>query len=96
MYLNEYGDRIRREVPAELLPADDVEVLFRGYAVLLLAKGIQTSLADVHNVWALWMAGLNPDHPSLVPFDELSAATAHQDQPFVDAIHRVAADRSTT
>jgi hypothetical protein len=29
MYLNEYGDRIRREVPAELLPADDVDVLFR-------------------------------------------------------------------
>jgi len=94
MYLNEYSERIRREVPPDLLPAADTDALFRGYASLLLAKGSLATLPDVHNVWVAWMAGRDETHPSLVPFEDLSASTAAQDQPFLDAIHRVAAQQS--
>jgi hypothetical protein len=91
VYLTEYAEQIRREVPAALLPAGDTDELFRAYAVLLLAKGSQVSLADVHNAWAAWMAGRDPDHPALIEFDRLPPRTAQLDRPFLEAIHRVAA-----
>jgi hypothetical protein len=91
VYLDECAEQIRREVPAELVPTGDSDDLFRSYAVLLLAKGSQVSMADVHNAWAAWMAGRDPDHPALVRTEELTEHTARQDEPFVAAIHRVAA-----
>jgi hypothetical protein len=92
MYIDEIAEEIRSEVTSGL-PDVDTTDLFRGYAVLLLAKGRSVTAEDVHNAWSAWSANHAPDHESLVPFTQLSREIAKADQPFVDAIHRVAAGR---
>ena len=64
--------------------------LYRGYAVLLLAKGADVTAEDVHNAWAAWQASVQPDHRSLVPFGSLSKKTQALDTPYVAAIHKIA------
>ena len=89
-YLDELGARIRSQVPTADLPNENTRGLFRIYAVLLLAKGVAVTSADVHNAWAAWMAGIDPDHEALVPFQELDAEVALDDEPFAKAIRTVA------
>lgn len=91
-YLDELGNRIRSLVEAADLPKGDTHALFRAYAVLMLAKGGNVSAADVHNAWVAWMSDREPNHASLVPFEELEAEVAAADWPFVEAIRAVAGD----
>ncbi len=74
---------------AEALPGLD-EDLCRLYAQLALVKGEKTSLEDVHDAWALWRLRTRPDHPSIVPFEELSPEVQELDWPYADAIRAVA------
>lgn len=90
-YLQILADEIKAEVPDEVLPkSPNLDSLFIMYAVLLLAKGADTTKEDVHNAWAAWMSQSESSHDSIKPFNELSAEVQEQDQPFVDAIHKVA------
>lgn len=89
-YLSELADAIRAEVPQNLLPEEDSDLLFLLYAVLLLAKGVSVTTEDVHNAWSAWMTSLGQEHRSLVPFAQLSAETQAEDTPFVEAIRLVA------
>jgi hypothetical protein len=75
-------------VSAEL-PDLDSE-LVQLYALLALVKGEATSLADVHDAWALWRHRTRPEHPSIVPFEQLSAEVQELDRPYADGIRRVA------
>lgn len=87
-YLDQLASEIRANVAADLLPADDTAVLFRLYAALALAKGEAVDAEDVHNAWAAWMSGQDPEHRSIKPFDELDRETQRADEPFVLAIRR--------
>jgi hypothetical protein len=69
--------------------AEDM-VLYRIYAVLALAKGVETTAKDVHDAWSAWQAGIFPEHRSLIPFDELPIHTQLLDDDYVDAIRMVA------
>jgi len=95
-YLSDIAEEIKREVPTELLPDENPDLLFLMYAVLLLAKGTGVSPKDVHNAWAAWMTHLGKQHDALVPFTRLPRSTRAEDDPFVEAIRRVAARRSST
>ena len=90
-YLDDVGNDIRRRVPPELLPDGDLDLLFRLYALLALAKGNDIDAADVHDAWAVWIQQHDPDHAALKPFDALSPDARVADQPFVEAIRAVAA-----
>jgi hypothetical protein len=92
-YLDELAAEIEHEIPAELLPAGDTGLLFRIYAVLLLAKGGEVTARDVHNAWAAWMQERSPHHRSVKPFSELDAGTQESDEPFAQAIRSVAGRR---
>lgn len=83
-----YVQRVQNALLAEL-PTLDRELL-RLYALLVLVWGEDTTLADVHDAWAVWRTDTRPDHPSLVPFDELAPEVQELDRPYMDAIHRVA------
>jgi len=89
-YLEEIAFRIRERLDPETLPEGDIDALFRLYAVLALAVGAEVNAANVHDAWVAWMAGQEPSHPSLIPFEALDARTADSDKPFVDAIRSVA------
>jgi hypothetical protein len=96
MYLDEIADRIRSHVPEESLPRDNVEALFRLYAVLLRAKGPEVTQSDVHDVWSAWTSGRARDHESLVPYEDLPNDVQEEDRVFVEAIRRVCTELSQT
>lgn len=93
-YLDHLAQQIKAAVAPSQLPEENTRALFRSYAVLLLAKGADVARSDVHNAWAAWMTGLDPTHPSLVPFSELDEEVAAGDEPFAEAIRSVAREHA--
>ncbi|PTL60056.1 DUF7701 domain-containing protein [Paraconexibacter algicola] len=85
-YIDRIATEIENRVPSEVMPDGDTGLLFRIYAVLLLAKGEQVTDEDVHNAWSVWMQENQGDHPALRPFSELDASARESDEPFVAAI----------
>jgi hypothetical protein len=91
-YLDKTAQAIRDAVPPDLLPAeDDLDQLFRLYAVLARAKGQATTASDVHDAWSAWMLGRGQEHESMRPYEELDSETRREDAPFLKAIRQVAA-----
>jgi hypothetical protein len=64
--------------------------LFLMYAVLALTVGEDVRADDVHDAWSAWMTYCHPSHESIKPYAQLSTETKKTDQPFVDAIRKVA------
>lgn len=89
-YLDLLGSEIQRTADPEATPPDEDLPLYRNYAVLLLAKGQDVTLEDVHNAWAAWASEHDPDSRHLLPFKELSLNVQQRDQRYVDAIHAIA------
>jgi hypothetical protein len=89
-YVSEIAQRIRREVPQEVLPEGDTDLLFLMYAVLALVVGKDVRAEDVHDTWSAWMTYRDPSHQSIKPFAQLDPEIKKTDQPFVDAIKKVA------
>jgi hypothetical protein len=89
-YLEQLANEIHEAVAHDLLPEEDVTDLFLMYAVLLLAKGEQVRMPDVHNAWVAWMISQRKAHESMVPFAKLPASKQAEDSPFVQAIQRIA------
>ncbi len=90
-YIDDIARRIKREVPTDLLPEGDTDLLFRMYAVLALALGEKVEAANVHDAWSAWMSQRDPGHESIEPFDKLPEDVQAQDEPFAEAIRKVAA-----
>ncbi len=84
------------EAKAELLKHVKIgKGLQNVYALLVLVKGEETTLKDVHDAWAVnmnltWDREQYGEHFSLIPFDQLKKETQDKDQKFVDAIHAAA------
>ena len=80
----------------ELLKRVNVGVgLQSTYALLVLTKGDQTTLEDVHNAWAVslnrtWNKEKHGQHYSMIPFAQLKQEVQDKDQKYVDAIRDVA------
>ncbi len=89
-YLSELAHAIRAELSTGDLPDGPVDELLVSYAVLLLAKGERVIGEDVHNAWSAWMMRFDPAHPAIAPYRDLDVEIAAQDEPYVEAIHRVA------
>ena len=65
--------------------------LLRMYALLVLTTGTETTLENVHDAWSAWRDASRPDHPSLIPFGELTPDVQELDRKYADAIREVAA-----
>jgi len=76
-----------------LLPDCDPDLL-RLYALLAFVTGGGTTLENVHDAWALWRTATRPDHPSIVPFAELTTQVQELDRKYRDAIADVAAQHA--
>ena len=71
--------------------------LVKMYALLVLTKGENITLKDVHDAWAMDM-NFKPqtnycyghEHKSIVPFEQLDKEVQNKDQKFVSALIRVA------
>lgn len=82
-YVEKLMEQARIEIP------DCPDDLLRLYCLLVLTLGVDTSRQDVHDAWALWSMDTEPDHPAIVPFDELTPDVQDLDEPYTDAIHRL-------
>ena len=68
------------------------------YSLLVLTKGEDITLSDIHDGWSMVMnfKETNPpycyghEHKSIVPFDQLSKETQDRDIRYLEAIHKVA------
>lgn len=90
-YLDEIAAAIRDQISVDLLPDEDnLDHLFRLYALLARAKGEATTSADVHDAWVVWALGRGDDHESIKPYDQLDGETKQEDEPFLRAIRAVA------
>jgi hypothetical protein len=83
-----YIDDARAAVDAEL-PGLDPQLLDL-YTLLALTHGVSVDLRDVHDAWAVWRAGTNPAHRSIVPFGQLTAEVQGLDRKYADGIRRAA------
>jgi hypothetical protein len=90
-YLDPLAAMIRAHVAPGVGIPEDADQLFLIYALLARAKGASVTTRDVHDAWVVWMQGRGEQHPSIVPFERLDAATQLDDEPFAAAI-RTAVD----
>ena len=62
----------------------------RFLSLLVLTTGVNTSRENVHDAWACDAAKMRPNHPSMVPLDQLPEEIQALDDWYVDAIVEVA------
>lgn len=84
-----YFDKITERL-AELLPECPDRQILRHYTLLVLSKGANTTMEDVHDAWTAWMVTVRPDHKSLIPFNELPSEIQEYDREKTEIIHKVA------
>lgn len=92
-YIDEVARRIAEAEEGGTLDYDNEldRPLCQLYALLALAKGEEVTAEDVHDAWAIWTLGCRvTSHPSLVPFEELDPEIRALDEPYVEAIRKVA------
>lgn len=56
------------------------------YCLLVLTRGRDCTLEDVHDAWAVWRNMTAPDHQSITPFAALTPEIQKYDAPYRDAI----------
>lgn len=59
------------------------------YTLLILTKGEDTTLSDVHDAWSIDKNRTFPEHWSIVPFEKLSKETQEKDQYYLDIIKSI-------
>ncbi|MCX4809026.1 hypothetical protein OG601_47165 [Streptomyces sp. NBC_01239] len=79
-----YIDTARTALESRLPGQDDA--LLDLYALLVLVKGEEVTLQDVHDAWAVWRSRTAPNHKSIMPFDQLTLSVQKLDQTYADAI----------
>lgn len=87
-----YVDEVREELAKHIRVGKG---LMRVYSLLVIVKGEDTTLQDVHDAWAVninetWDRETNGEHRSLIPFDQLTKEIQDKDQNYVDAIRKTA------
>lgn len=78
-----YIEKIRTELSKKISVEGDLLDL---YTLLVLTKGIDCELIDVHDAWAIWKNKINPSHKSLIPFSELPLEVQELDRKYTKAI----------
>lgn len=82
-YVQTVIDALEEELP------NQSETIIGLYALLAMSKGTGTTMEDVHDAWAVWRAYTRPDHPDLIPFDQLTDEVKAYDEKYLIAIQRV-------
>jgi hypothetical protein len=90
MYLNDIAKLIRSHIPDGRMPDSGGAQLLLSYALLLRAKGVNVTNSDVHDAWAAWMVGIDPNHEALIPYGELPPDIQEEDLAFATAVRRAA------
>ncbi len=79
-----YVDELLQEI-ANQFPNLDYELIDL-YTLLALVRGSHVENKDVHDAWAVWRNATDPNHRSIIPFDELSPEVQDLDSKYRDGI----------
>ena len=82
-----YIQEVRRVLSEKIDVDSDLLSL---YALLVFTRGAHVTWEDVHDAWSIWKDRTNPEHKSIVPFDELSDEVKKMDQEYANAIKMTA------
>lgn len=87
-YVDQVRDRLVEEFPK--LATSKRRDLLDLYALLVMTSGEWTTVEHVHDAWSLRASRVNPGHPSIVPFSELSEQVQARDLKYATVIRRIA------
>jgi hypothetical protein len=85
--LDNYVNIVKKLLSKHIDVEDDLLDL---YALLVLTTGVNTTWENVHDAWAIWRNKTNPDHKSLIPFENLTPEVQQLDDEYTEAIKAVA------
>ena len=91
--MSDIADEIASELPSGLIPDEHPRELMLLYALLATTLGTTVTSNNVHDAWTVWMSSLGKEHESMVPFGVLPTDVQNEDEPFAEAIRRVAVRR---
>ena len=60
------------------------------YALLVFTVGEKCTNENIHDAWSIWQTRTEPEHRSLIPFDELTKEVQDLDTEYRDAVIEVA------
>lgn len=66
------------------------EGLLETYGLLVLVVGEDCTNKDIHDAWSIWQNKTQPEHRSLKPFEELTKEVQDLDEPYRQAVIKVA------
>lgn len=93
-YVEQVRDRIGAELGNDEISGwgDNTERLLDLYTLLALTTGADTTSENVHDAWSVATSRADPQHRSLIPFDQLAPDVQAMDDKYRDAIVAAATD----
>jgi hypothetical protein len=89
-YLEVIAEAVHEAAKGTNVIPEEERDLYLCHALLAVTVGEGVTRRMVHDAWSVWASLNDPDHPSLVPFDELPPSIQDEDDLFVAAIKSVA------
>jgi hypothetical protein len=74
-----YIEKLIAEILYEFPKLADKPELVDLYAAIVLAKGIELDNRAVHDAWSVWKNRTQPDHRSIIDYDDLSPEVQEMD-----------------
>jgi len=85
-----YIEKVKTELDLILeMEVTPYEGLLDVYALLVFTVGKNCTNENIHDAWSIWMSKTEPNHKSLIPFNELTKETQDLDSKYRDAVIKV-------
>lgn len=86
-----YAEAVRVALDEKLeMSGTPYEGLLDFYGLLVLTVGKDCTQKHIHDAWSLWQNQTQPEHRSLIPFEELSREVQEFDEKYRVAVVEVA------
>lgn len=86
-----YIEKVKELLEVELkMVGTPYEDLLDVYGLLVLTVGENCTNEHIHDAWSVWQSKTQPDHKSLKPFKELTKEVQNLDEPYRQAVIKVA------
>lgn len=86
-----YIEKVKALLDKELeMKTTDYRGLLDVYALLVLTVGVDCTNENIHDAWSVWQNYIDPTHRSLKPFDQLTKEVQDLDEPYREAVVKVA------
>lgn len=90
-YIQEVEDKLEARLHMRGTP---YEGLLQVYGLLVFTAGERCSKRHIHDAWSVWQNLTQPEHRSLIPFDDLTREVQRLDEPYRRAVVEVAKEIS--